>query len=61
MFQEGSKMAPLEDKRIKELADAIYPILIIDEPDPETQRENRKRVTEAARAALQAFKDYTCR
>jgi hypothetical protein len=45
----------LEARIIGELANAIYSILVVEEPDPAAQAQNRVKVTEAARAAFRQF------
>jgi hypothetical protein len=45
----------IEARIIAELARAIYPILVVEEPDPATQAQNRVKVTEAARDAFRRF------
>jgi hypothetical protein len=41
---------------VRQIADVLYPLLIVDEPDPETQAANRAKVSETARAAWLHFR-----
>ena len=57
-----SEMAEqLEARMVREVADAIYPILVADESDPADQTAKRELVAEAARAAWRRFREASNR